>query len=198
MLNMLLQTPLTSSRVENSLNSSAIDESELVRRLRDQISQLNRDIVGLHTMAALVKKKREIAAAVEQHDLDRLRVATESLSCKQSVTSFCTIDTFVSDLLLTCSLSSKVVASDESEENKRIHEKIATVTNITHPKCGLWSNRSKVVIMAKFEYRAEKIHYYFDKYHAHLTMVWKTMFSLDPSPETLSALFNRLKTPIRI
>jgi hypothetical protein len=37
-------------------------------------------------MAALVKKKSEIATAIEQHDLDRLRVATESLSCKRSTT----------------------------------------------------------------------------------------------------------------
>jgi TolA-binding protein len=85
----LLQIPSTSFRAENSLNSSAVDESELVRRLRDQISQLNKDITSLHTIAALVKKKNEIAAAVEQHALDRLRVATESLSCKQSTTSFC-------------------------------------------------------------------------------------------------------------
>jgi hypothetical protein len=70
------------------LNSSAIDESELLRRLRDQISRLNKDIAGLHTMEALVKKKSEIAAAVEQHALDRLLVATESLSYEQSTTSF--------------------------------------------------------------------------------------------------------------
>jgi LPS O-antigen subunit length determinant protein (WzzB/FepE family) len=84
-LNTLLQTHSTSSRVESSLNYSAIDESDLVRRLRDQISRLNKDIAGLHSMAALVKRKCEIATAVEQHALDRLRVATESLSCKRSI-----------------------------------------------------------------------------------------------------------------
>jgi hypothetical protein len=52
-----LKTPSTSSWVESFLNSSAIDEPELVRRLRDQISRLNKDIDSLHTMAALVKKK---------------------------------------------------------------------------------------------------------------------------------------------
>jgi uncharacterized protein YlxW (UPF0749 family) len=92
----LLQIPSTSSRVETSLNSSAVDESELVRRLRDQISRLNKDISGLHTMAALVKKKSEIATAVERHVLDRLRVATESLSSKQSTTfPLFSSDTFV-------------------------------------------------------------------------------------------------------
>jgi hypothetical protein len=100
--------------------------------------------------------------------------------------------------LLTCSLSSKVIAFDELEENRRIHEKIAAMTDITHPKCELWSNQSKAVTVAKSEYWAEKVHYYFDKYHAHLSMVWKTMFPLDPAPETLSALFNRFKTPTRI
>jgi hypothetical protein len=65
----LLQIPSTSSRIGSSLNSSAFDESELVRRLRDLISRLNKDISGLHTMAALVKKKSEIAVAVEQHAL---------------------------------------------------------------------------------------------------------------------------------
>jgi hypothetical protein len=63
------------------LNVVVVDESELVRRLRNQISQLDKDMVGLHAMAALVKKKSELATAVEQHALDRLRKATESLSC---------------------------------------------------------------------------------------------------------------------
>jgi hypothetical protein len=87
-------------------------------------------------------------------------------------------------------LSSKVAASDESEENRRIHEKIAVMTDISHPKCELWSNQSKAAIVAKFEYRAEKVHYYFDKYYALLFMIWETMFPLDLAPETLSALFN--------
>jgi hypothetical protein len=104
----------------------------------------------------------------------------------------------VNDHWLTCSLSSKVVVSDESEENKRIHDKIAVMTGTFHPKCELWSSRPKVVIVAKLEYRAEKVHYYFDKYYAHLTLVWKTMFPLDPTPETLSALFTLSKTPVRI
>ena len=52
--------------------------------------------------------------------------------------------------------------------------------------------------MAKFEHRAEKVHYYFDKFDAHLTMVWKTLFPLDQAPETLSALFTRFKSPERI
>jgi hypothetical protein len=69
-------------RVDPFVNPSASDESGLIRGLRDKISRLNKDIASLHAMAALVKRKSEIATAIEQHALDRLRVATESLSCK--------------------------------------------------------------------------------------------------------------------
>jgi hypothetical protein len=85
-LKIVLQIRSTSSRAETFSNLSTGDESDLVRRLRDQISRLSKDISNLHSMAALVKKKSEIATAIEQHDLDRLRVATESLSCKRSTT----------------------------------------------------------------------------------------------------------------
>jgi DNA replication protein DnaD len=82
----VLQIPSTSFRAETSLNPSTGDVSDLVHRLRYKISRLNKDISNLHAMAALVKRKSEIATTVEQHALDRLRVATESLSCKQSTT----------------------------------------------------------------------------------------------------------------
>jgi hypothetical protein len=81
-LEVVLQIPSISSRADSSLNPSANDESDLVRRLHDQISRLNRDMTTLHAMATLVKRKSEIATVIEQHALDRLRVATESLSCK--------------------------------------------------------------------------------------------------------------------
>ena len=194
----MLQIPSTSSRADSSLNPSAIDESELVRRLRDQISRLNKDITNLHAMAALVKRKSEIATAIEQHALDRLRAATESLSCEYLNPFQFPSFYLLSNLLLTIFCISTVVAFDESEENRRIHEKIEAMTDVSHPKHELWSNRPKAVAVAKFEHRVEKVHYYFDKYHAHLSMVWKTLFPLDPAPETLSALFTRFKNPERI
>jgi hypothetical protein len=82
--------PSTSSRAESSLNSAAINESKLVRRLRNRLSQLEKDMVWLHATAALVKKKRELTTAVGQYALNYQRVATESLSCKQS-TPFCSL-----------------------------------------------------------------------------------------------------------
>jgi hypothetical protein len=46
------------------------------------VSSLDKDITSLHAMAALVKKKGEIATAIEQYTLDGLHIATESLGCK--------------------------------------------------------------------------------------------------------------------
>ncbi|KAK1613930.1 hypothetical protein QYE76_019447 [Lolium multiflorum] len=91
-----------------------------------------------------------------------------------------------------------LVASDAAEENKKIHEEVEAMTDVGHPNHGLWLHRPKAVVMAKFKYRVGKAHYYFDKFHAHLTMVWNTLFPLDQAPETLSALFTRFKSPERI
>ncbi|KAK1631530.1 hypothetical protein QYE76_005845 [Lolium multiflorum] len=166
-----VEIPSSSSRAEPFPNPSSSDESSLVRRLRDQVSSLDKDITSLRAMAALVKKKGETAIAIEQYALDGLHIATESLG---------------------------FVASDAAEENKKIHEEVEAMTDVAHPNHGLWLHRPKAVVMAKFKYRVGKAHYYFDKFHAHLKMVWNTLFPLDQAPETLSALFTRFKSPERI
>ncbi|KAK1692511.1 hypothetical protein QYE76_009208 [Lolium multiflorum] len=166
-----VEIPPSSSRAGLFPNPSSNEESSLVRRLRDQVSSLDKDITSLRAMAALVKKKGEMATAIEQYALDGLHIATESLG---------------------------FVASDAAEENKKIHEEVEAMTDVAHPNHGLWLHRPKAVVMAKFKYRVGKAHYYFDKFHAHLTMVWNTLFPLDQAPETLSALFTRFKSPERI
>ncbi|KAK1607751.1 hypothetical protein QYE76_031424 [Lolium multiflorum] len=166
-----VEIPPSSSRPGLLPNPSGNEESGLVRRLRDQVSSLDKDITSLRAMAALVKKKGEMATAIEQYALDGLHIATESLG---------------------------FVASDAAEENKKIHEEVEAMTDVAHPNHGLWLHRPKAVVMAKFKYRVGKAHYYFDKFHAHLTMVWNTLFPLDQAPETLSALFTRFKSPERI
>jgi hypothetical protein len=108
------------------------------------------------------------------------------------------LSAIVLNVPLTGSYSFPVVASDVAEENKKIHEEVEAMTDVAHPNHGLWLHRPKAVVMAKFKYRVGKAHYYFDKFHAHLTMVWNTLFPLDQAPETLSALFTRFKSPERI
>ncbi|KAK1682701.1 hypothetical protein QYE76_043549 [Lolium multiflorum] len=167
----LVEIPPSSSRADLFPNPSSNDESSLVHRLCDQVSSLDRDITSLRATAALVKKKGEMATAIEQYALDGLHIATESLG---------------------------FVASDVAEENRKIHEEVEAMTDVAHPNHGLWLHRPKAVVMAKFKYRVGKAHYYFDKFHAHLAMVWNTLFPLDQAPETLSALFTRFKSPERI
>jgi hypothetical protein len=48
---------------------------------------MEKDLVGIHAMAVVVKKKGELAVEVEQYALDELQKATESLNCKQSMFS---------------------------------------------------------------------------------------------------------------
>ena len=87
MPNNLLQVTSTASRAESSLNSATGNDSEIARQLRNRISQMEKDLVGIHAMAAVVKKKGELAVEVEQYALDELQKATESLNCKQSIFS---------------------------------------------------------------------------------------------------------------
>ncbi|KAM0924759.1 hypothetical protein ACQ4PT_004690 [Festuca glaucescens] len=169
--NSTIEVTSTAARAENSLSSATGNESELVCQLRNRIFQIEKDLVGILAMAAVVKKKGELAAEVEQYALDRLQTATESLN---------------------------FVAFNALEENKRVHDTIEAMTDLSQPKSSIWAYRSKAATVAKFEYRVEKVHYYFDKCHAHLTMVWKTMFPLDPAPLTLLALMTRFKNPATI
>jgi hypothetical protein len=94
--------------------------------------------------------------------------------------------------------SSTVIALNALEENMCVHEKIKVVTDLSQPLCTIWTNRSKAAIVAKFKYRAEQVHGFFDKCHANLAMVWKTMFPLDPAPSTLLALMAKFKNPVRV
>ncbi|KAK1602313.1 hypothetical protein QYE76_048324 [Lolium multiflorum] len=137
-----VEIPPSSSRAGLFPNPSSNDESSLVRHLRDQVSSLDKDITSLRAMAALVKKKGEMAIAIEQYALDGLHIATESLG---------------------------FVASDAAEENKKIHEEVEAMTDVAHPNHGLWLHRPKAVVMAKFKYRETKrgiIHTFLTRYRS--------------------------------
>jgi hypothetical protein len=83
----LLQVTSTAARAESSMSSTTGNESELVRQLRNRISQMEKDLVGIHAMVEVLKKKGELAAEVEQYALDELQKATESINYKQSMFS---------------------------------------------------------------------------------------------------------------
>ena len=58
------------------------DESGLVRQLRDRLAAMEKDLTTLHAGVAIVKKKGELATAMEACAQDELEKATRSLQCK--------------------------------------------------------------------------------------------------------------------
>jgi hypothetical protein len=65
--------------------SSANDsENDRLQRMRTCIRQLEQDTRGLHAMAAIIKKKGELAIDAERYAVTELHKAAESLNCKCS------------------------------------------------------------------------------------------------------------------
>ena len=63
-------------------SSGALSEDDRIQRMKDRITQLEKDLRSTYALAAIIKKKGEIAADVEHYALTELHKATESLNCK--------------------------------------------------------------------------------------------------------------------
>jgi hypothetical protein len=46
---------------------------------------MEKDLLGIHAMAAVIKKKGELAMEAEQYALNEPQKATESLNCEYSI-----------------------------------------------------------------------------------------------------------------
>jgi hypothetical protein len=65
-------------------SSGALSEGDRIQRMKDRIAQMEKDLRSTYALAAIVRKKGEIAADVERYALTELHKATESLNCKFS------------------------------------------------------------------------------------------------------------------
>jgi hypothetical protein len=63
-------------------SSGALSEDDRIQRMKDRITQVEKDLCNTYALAAIIKKKGEIAADVERYALTELHKATESLNCK--------------------------------------------------------------------------------------------------------------------
>ncbi|KAK1602967.1 hypothetical protein QYE76_000044 [Lolium multiflorum] len=63
-------------------SSGALPEGDRIQRMKDRITQMEKDLRSTYALAAIVSKKSEIAADVERFALTELHKATESLNCK--------------------------------------------------------------------------------------------------------------------
>ena len=78
-----LQVAPVTSFVEDA--SAAGSKSGLVQQMRTRITQVEKDLLGIHAMSVVIKKKGELAMEAERYALSELQKATESLNCEYSI-----------------------------------------------------------------------------------------------------------------
>ncbi|KAK1697292.1 hypothetical protein QYE76_013989 [Lolium multiflorum] len=142
-------------------SSGVLPEGDRIQRMKDRITQMEKDLRSTYALAAIVNKKSEIAADVERYALTELHKATESLN---------------------------FIALNRAEENKRIHERVNALTQLSSAEEIFWREHSKASADAQFQDRVQQVHHFFDKCYKAMRVVWKTMFPLNAVPPTLLAL----------
>ncbi|KAK1632046.1 hypothetical protein QYE76_006361 [Lolium multiflorum] len=80
-------------------SSGALSDGDRIQRMKDRIAQMEKDLCGTYVLAAIVRKKSEIAADVERYALHEL-----------------------------------FIALNRAEENKRIHERVNALTQLSSPR----------------------------------------------------------------
>nr|XP_051211412.1 uncharacterized protein LOC127328890 [Lolium perenne] len=119
-------------------SSGALSDGDRIQRMKDRIAQLEKDLRNTYALAAIIKKKGEIAADVERYALTELHKATESLN---------------------------FIALNRAEENKRIHERVNALTQLSSAEEIFWREHSKASAVAQFQDRVQQVHHFFDKFY---------------------------------
>ncbi|KAK1697417.1 hypothetical protein QYE76_014114 [Lolium multiflorum] len=144
-------------------SSGALSEEDRIQRMKDRIAKMEKDLRSTYALAAIVRKKGEIAADIERYALTELHKATESLN---------------------------FIALNRAEENKRIHERVNALTQLSSAEEIFWREHSKASAVVQFQDRVQQVHHFFDKCYKALRVIWKTMFPLNAVPPTLLTLMS--------
>ncbi|KAK1651265.1 hypothetical protein QYE76_069070 [Lolium multiflorum] len=144
-------------------SSGVLPESDRIQRMKDRITQMEKDLRSTYALAAIINKKSETAADVERYALTELHKATESLN---------------------------FIALNRAEESKRIHERVNALIELSSAEEIFWREHSKASTVAQFQDRVQQVHHFFDKCYKAMRVVWKTMFPLNAVPPTLLALMS--------
>ena len=83
-----------------------------------------------------------------------------------------------------------VIALNPAEENKRIHERVNALTQLSSSDEVFWKEHSKASVVAKFQDRVQQVHRFFDKCYKGLRVILRTMFPLNAVPPTLLTLMS--------
>jgi hypothetical protein len=62
--------------------SDGCSEKDRLQRMKSRIAQMEKGMRGIHAMAAIIKKKGELATDMERYALTELHKTIESLNCK--------------------------------------------------------------------------------------------------------------------
>ncbi|KAK1663957.1 hypothetical protein QYE76_052116 [Lolium multiflorum] len=92
-------------------SSGALPESDRLQRMKDRIAQMEKNMRSTYGLAAIINKKNELAADAERYALTELHKATESLN---------------------------FIALNKAEENKRIHERVNALTQLSSADEVFW------------------------------------------------------------
>ncbi|KAK1666362.1 hypothetical protein QYE76_054521 [Lolium multiflorum] len=152
-------------------SSGACSEADRLQRMKDRIAQMEKDMRSTYALAAIIRKKNELAADAERYALAELDRATESLN---------------------------FIALNPAEENKRIHERVNALTQLSSADEVFWKEHSKASAVAKFQDRVQQVHRFFDKCYKGLRVIWKTMFPLNAVPPTLLTLMSEFSNAKKI
>ncbi|KAK1670801.1 hypothetical protein QYE76_058960 [Lolium multiflorum] len=152
-------------------SSGAVSESDRLQRMKDRIAQMEKDVRSTYALDAIIKKKSKISADIELYALTELHKATESLN---------------------------FIALNPAEENKRIHERVNALTQLSSSDEVFWKELSKASALAKFQDRVQQVHRFFDKCYKGLRVIWKTMFPLNAVPPTLLTLMSEFSNAKKI
>ncbi|KAK1684390.1 hypothetical protein QYE76_045238 [Lolium multiflorum] len=149
-------------------SSGACSENDRLQRMKDRISQMEKDMRSTYALDAIIKKKNELAVDAERYALAELHRATE------------------------------IIALNPAEENKRIHERVNALAQLSSLDEVFWKDQSKASTVAKFQDRVQQVHRFFDKCYKGLRIIWKTMFPLNAVPPTLLTLMSEFSNAKKI
>ncbi|KAK1646662.1 hypothetical protein QYE76_064467 [Lolium multiflorum] len=144
-------------------SSGVLPESDRIQRMKDRITQMEKDLRSTYALAAIINKKSETAADVERYALTELHKATESLN---------------------------FIALNRAEESKRVHERVNALIELSSAEEIFWREHSKASAVAQFQDRVQQVHHFFDKCYRAMRVVWKTMFPFNAVPPMLLALMS--------
>ena len=74
-----------------------------------------------------------------------------------------------------------------------MNARVEAVSNLAQPHEVFWKDKSRTSVIALFKDRVEQVHSFFWTCRDKLAMVYRTMFPLNPQPNTLPQLFGRFK-----